>query len=219
MVIITGLGRCGTSFLTKFIQQCGIPIGRNVHWHPEAKAGLELSTFYTLVDDLYQTFCKKGLPINLDTECLGDYWKPNTYRQAFNKVDNDDRQGKVLVVKDPRLTWSPNLIDAIYEARLGDIKVILCHREIKDIMKSRESLSKRYGDPKPRKILSDYQIDFAEFYTRLLKLQIKHRVLFYPDFANNLSLTYSVLLEMGIEIEKKKAIEVWNKVAWEKVMK
>ena len=65
MVIITGLGRCGTSILMKYLKEVGIGIGKNVNWHNAASAGYELSTFYTIIDDLYHYYCKKDKKINL----------------------------------------------------------------------------------------------------------------------------------------------------------
>ena len=48
LTIVTGLGRCGTSILTKYLGECGYGLGQNVNWHKEARAGLELSTAYSI---------------------------------------------------------------------------------------------------------------------------------------------------------------------------
>lgn len=198
MYIITGLGRCGTSILTKYLQSVGFELGRNVHWHKEVNAGYELSTFYSLVDDLYQRYLKKGVSINLDQHCLGAYWDDYTYREAFNLVDKDERQGKVDVVKDPRITWHPDLIEAIWECR-KDIKLIICHRKPENIKKSRETLPKQYGDPKPRTKLEHYKIDFCDFHSRVLELGIPHIILYFPNFILNTQKLYIDLYSFGIK--------------------
>ncbi len=36
MYIITGLGRCGTSILIKYLEEVGFNIGKNVNWHNAA---------------------------------------------------------------------------------------------------------------------------------------------------------------------------------------
>lgn len=201
MYIITGLGRCGTSILTKYISKY-YNIGYNVNWHENVRAGLELTTFYSLIHDLYHRFCKIGEPIDLDVECWGDYWKPLTYREALIRVDKDQRQyiddRPVYIVKDPRLTWHPDLIQAVWEARCGDIKLIICHREVESIKRSRESLPEAYGDPKPRKELSEYKIDFANFIERVWKLNIPHINLFFPNFLKDTNYTWVKLNNFGL---------------------
>ena len=210
MVIITGLGRCGTSILTKYLKEVGYDIGKNVNWHDEVRAGYELSTFYILVDDLYHRYCKKGIKINLQDECLGDYWKGYTYDEALNKIDKDERQGKVDVVKDPRITWHPDIIKAIWQSR-KDIRLLICHRDIESIYNSRKSLPEQYDDPKPRKELNEYKVDFADFYTRVLELGIIHRVLLFPKFLKYFNMTYDTLSEF-FPHDYFLGKEVWDKL-------
>jgi hypothetical protein len=211
MKIITGLGRCGTSILIKYLKEVGFNIGKNINWYNEINAGYELSTFYPLIDDLYVRYIKKGDPINLDDECLGNYWKGYTYRQAFNLFDKDDRQGSIDVVKDPRITWHPDIIESLWEVR-KDIYLIICHRNIEDVFNSRQSLPERYNDPKPRKKLSEYQVDFAEFYTRVLKLKVPHKIYFFPDFLIDFEEFYFKLLEDGFVHNVKKGRSVWYEI-------
>lgn len=52
MIIITGLGRCGTSVLTKYLGELGFGLGKNVSWNHDVRAGMELSTAYTITHDL-----------------------------------------------------------------------------------------------------------------------------------------------------------------------
>jgi len=87
MVIITGLGRCGTSILTKYYSLIGVGVGYNVNWHDKANAGMELSPAYSITHDLYDLFIKNGKPIDLNQKALGDYWSPLTYKEAILKLD------------------------------------------------------------------------------------------------------------------------------------
>lgn len=192
MIVITGLGRAGTSILTKYFKEIGFGIGKNVNWHENVRAGYELSTFYTLIHDFYHRYCKHGLSINLEDECWGDYWKGYTYREALTNVDKDDRQGMIDVIKDPRITWHPDIIKALWEVR-PDLKLIICHRKTEDIYKSRKSLPEQYDDPKPRKTLEEYKIDFTSFYDEVLQLKIPHTILFFPHFLKYFNVTYSKL--------------------------
>lgn len=217
MVIITGLGRCGTSILTKYLKEVGFSIGKNVNWHNEARAGLELSPMYTLVDDLYNRYIKLNKEINLEDEPLGDYWKGFTYREAFNKIDKDERQGTVDLVKDPRITWHPDIIKAIWKVR-PDLKLIICHRKVENIYKSRKALPIQYDDPKPRKTLDEYKIDFSDFFTKVLELDIQYKLLFFPDFLKYFNMTYEKLNEW-LPHDYDKGKEVWNEIIDNELLK
>lgn len=197
MYIITGLGRCGTSIITKYLGSVGFGLGKNINWHNKANAGLELSTFYAYIDDFYNLYIKKGIPIDLDKRVVYDYWKGLSYREIFNRVDKDERQGKVDIVKDPRITWHPDIIEALWECR-QDIKLIICHRKPEDVKHSRETLPVQYGDPKPRKELSDYKIDFCDFYTRVLELEIPYITLYFPNFISNNKKLHKTLCDFGL---------------------
>jgi hypothetical protein len=210
MIVITGLGRCGTSILTKYLNEVGFGLGKNINWHDNVRAGYELSTFYTLTHDLYQRFCKVGKPIDLNTECWGDYWKGLTYGEALVQVDKDERQIPVDVVKDPRITWHPDLIKAIWNVR-KDIKLIICHRDIQSVYNSRKSLPVQYDDPKPRKVLEEYKQDFADFVTMVLKLHIPHKFLFFPNFLRYFNMTYETLNEY-LPHDYDKGKEVWDSI-------
>lgn len=212
MYIITGLGRCGTSILTKYLKEVGFGIGQVVHWHEEARAGYELSTFYAITEWLYHEYSKKGLKINLDDKFKGTYWKGLTYREALQKVDDDERQGKVDVVKDPRITWHPDIIEAMWEAR-SDIKLLICHRDIESIYNSRNlSLPEKYNDPKPRKELYEYQVDFAEFFTRVLKIGIPYKTFYFPDFLKDFDELWFSLMDVGLVHSVSKGKEVWDSI-------
>lgn len=211
MVIITGLGRCGTSFLIKYLKEVGFGVGKNVHWHNEVRAGLELSTFYSIIDWMHYEYCKKGKKINLNDQCKCEYWNGYTYREALENVDKDEKQGKVDVVKDPRITWHPDIIEAIWKAR-KDIYLLICHREVEDIYKSRKSLPIQYDDPKPRKEIDEYKIDFSDFYTRVLNLGIKHSMLFFPNFLYDFRNTWMKIIDSGLYHDMGKGKEIWDEI-------
>lgn len=210
MVIVTGLGRCGTSILMKYISEVGLGVGKNVNWHKIARAGMELSTAYTLTHDLYHLFIREGKPINLDTPALGDYWSPLTYREAIEKVDKDPRQGSVQVFKDPRLTWHPDLIRAWWSVR-QDFKLIICHRKPEDVYKSRKELPPQYDDPKRRELI-EYKIDFEEFFTTVLELGIPYRTLYFPNFLFNFGEVFGLLHDFDLPHYFPEGLKIWNEI-------
>lgn len=211
MIIVTGLGRCGTSILMKYMSQVGIGVGKNVNWHTSVRAGLELSTAYTLTHDLYELFLKHGKPVDLDRPALGDYWSPLTYREAIEEVDKDERQGEVQVFKDPRLTWHPDLIRAWWSVR-QDFKLIICHRKPEDVYKSRKGLPPQYDDPKRRELI-EYKVDFEEFFTTVLELGIPYRTLFFPNFLFNFGEVFDLLYYFcDLRHDFEKGLKIWNEI-------
>lgn len=206
MIIVTGLGRCGTSILTKYLGECGYGLGKNVNWHDKARAGLELSTAYSLNQDMWISCCHAGKPIDLTRKYRGSYWDGMTYKEVIQNVDKDEeRQGKIEVWKDPRFTWNPELIEAWWSVR-QDIKLIICHRDIQSIYNSRKSLPEQYDDPK-RKEIEEYKVDFADFITKVLQLNIPYMFLFYPHFLLEINETVMKLKEFGLEKTDSKILE------------
>ncbi len=209
MIIITGLGRCGTSILTKYLGMVGFALGRNVNWNKEARAGMELSTAYSITDNMHHYFLKNDEPIDLNSKCHGDYWDM-TYGEAILNVDKDERQGKVDVFKDPRITWHPDLLKAWWSVR-QDFQLIICHRKPEDVYKSRKALSPRYDDPKRRELI-EYKIDFEEFFTTVLELGIQYKTLYFPNFLFNYNMVWNTLDSMGLRHNYDKGKKVWDDI-------
>jgi hypothetical protein len=209
MIIITGLGRCGTSILTKYLGEVGFGLGKNISWNSEMRAGLELSTAYLINRELWVNYCKSNKKINLNDKCRHGYWNCS-YKEAIEKVDKDERQGKVDIFKDPRLTWNPELIESWWCVR-KDIKLIICHRDIEQIYKSRKSMEPHQDDPK-RTEINEYKIDFADFFTEVLKLDIPYILLFYPKFLENFDSTWEELCKIGLTHDYNNGKNIWNKI-------
>ena len=137
----------------------------------------------------------------MDFEYRGPYWKC-TYREAIINVDKDEKQINqkgvgVEIIKDPRLTWNAELIEAWWKVR-PDFRLIICHRDIQSVYNSRKALPVQYDDPKRIK-LEEYKVDFADFFTKVLQLGIPHMLLFYPHFLLNMRKTVRELNDFGLE--------------------
>jgi len=126
MLIITGLGRCGTSFVALFLQKMGYDLGDQITWNEEMRAGLEWKKAYGLNISLSNFIDKQGKIPEEYTEEM---------EQKILKLDK-------IVFKDPRFTWHPKIIEFWYDTR-KDIQILLLHRDpIADIVKSRKKLIK-----------------------------------------------------------------------------
>lgn len=237
MIVITGLGRCGTSFLARIFKESGFGMGR-VEWYPELKAGMEWPPAYSISRDIYTDHLVTGQKVGSDGKrrdvCDGEipldrqdycpyYWHGDiSLREKMLSLDRDTpperNEGIIDVIKDPRITWHPKIIRSWWEAR-KDLKLIILHRNPEHIITSREDSGENktdFQDPKRGKDLIQFKEDFCDFFTEVLRLGIPYTILFYPNF-----ITYDPMFvhsklkcELGIDLESKgKNIrEVWNKV-------
>jgi len=203
MILVTGLGRCGTSVLMKYLKEVKFCIGFNYRWYNIIRAGYELREATGINVSLWQ---KNSKPINLDDNILDSRGRAfeKTYREAINQVDDD---GFIEVIKDPRLTWHPDIIETWWAAR-QDIKLIICHRDIESVMKSRNALPREFADPKGRTLLQ-YKEDFADFFTKVLQLGIPYEILFFPNFLRNFHSTYEALDRVGLSHDYEVGKKVW----------
>jgi hypothetical protein len=218
MVIITTLGRCGSSILTKYLYELGFKLGKDIYWDSEMRAGLELSTVYTLNRSMYRRYLdyKQGTfhrTLNVDHKCTEEYWEGHTWREAILKVDKDPKQGgKIDVIKDPRFMWHPQIIEAWWDVR-KDFSMIICHRKIEDIYKSRKAMSPRHDDHQRKRFGIDrYKTDFVDFYGAVLDLGIKHRVLYFPNYLFDFKTMWESLQEVGLEHSFEKGKKIWEDI-------
>lgn len=213
MLIITGLGRCGTSFLAKVLMAMNYKTGKNINWHDSVDAGYELSTVHSLNHDLYQQIEKTG-EINVNKICLGGYWGEGgygyTYKQAMANFDKDAKQGPIHFVKDPRFMWHPEIIRAWWRVR-KDLRYMVLHRDFTDVMMSRRRLPPQYDDPKRgSKSVTPFKEDFADCITEMLKLKIPFEIQMFPNYLYDAKLLFQSIRKLGLQtcpIEGNKMVQ------------
>jgi hypothetical protein len=213
MLIITGLGRCGTSFMMKFIKELGFPVGKDLHWIDEINAGYELRSAYSINLMAYSYYIKQGKEIDLDAKLDDKYWKDMSLREMIQNVDKDPRQLSVYAFKDPRFTWSPKLIEMWWSVR-HDIEVLLLHRNVQEIIDSRGRLPQTYQEPKPERVNKPevYKADFHDFLIKLLELQIPYQMLLYPNFTRDYDMTVRALNNLTYYFDSVKYKGNWDNI-------
>jgi hypothetical protein len=211
MILITGIGRCGTSVLMKYLEKVGFFVGNDLCWYDEIRAGYELSIVTKINWSLWSNYCQKGKLINVDDNIYGaGVGAYNiTYRNAICLTDRD-RGGFVKVIKDPRFTWHPDIIEAWWRVR-QDFKLIICHRDAEAVMRSRNLFPEKFRNDTSNCISIDqYKIDFTNFLTRVLKLKIPYEILFFPNFLQDFKSTYEVLERTGFHFDYGLGMKVWD---------
>jgi hypothetical protein len=203
MLVITGLGRCGTSFLAKVLLAMNYRGGKNMHWHGNVNAGYELSTVYSLNHDMYFVHLHHHKRINLDMICLGDYWGEGgygyTYREAIQNFDKDPIQGPVQFIKDPRFMWHPEIIKAWWSVR-KDLRFMILHRNFEDVRQSRSVLPEEYDDSKRgSKSVIPYKEDFADCITAMLDMGIPFKIQMFPNYLYDATPLFKDIKSLGLQ--------------------
>lgn len=215
MLIVAGLGRCGTSFMMKFLEKSGFYLGKNISWNNQMRAGYEFAPAYAINRDLYTDFICKGREIDLDEEIETPYWGKISYKERILRFDKDDvkerpQGGKIQAIKDPRFTWHPLLIRCWWSVR-KDLKLLILHRNFKEVNESRKKLGEGGQDPKTERIdnLDQYRIDFADFITEVMALGIPFETLFFPNFLRHPMEVVTKLERLGHILLHNQACEHW----------
>jgi len=208
MLIVTGLGRCGTSLMIDFIGRVGVEIARDhMSFDKNKRAGLEFAPAYSINRDLFTDFISYGKKIDVDKVIDTPYFGKISYRDRILKIGEDP---PVDAIKDPRFMWHPDIIETWYKVRGKDIKVLILHREFEEVILSRLKAGWKDGDPKRRKNINELKIDFAEFMTRILKLGIAYSILYYPNFLKEYDSVYKALSHLDINFDKEEGKSIWS---------
>lgn len=202
MLVITGLGRCGTSFLASVLMAMNYKTGKNINWHKSVNAGYELSTVHSMNHDLFQQVRQTG-EIDLNKICIGDYWGKGgygyTYKEAMAKFNDDPKQGPIHFIKDPRFMWHPEIIKAWWRVR-KDLRYIVLHRDFEDVRQSRARLPIQYDDPaRGSKSVTPFKEDFADCITMMLKLKIPFEIQMFPDYLYDAKPLFKSIRTLGLQ--------------------
>jgi hypothetical protein len=203
MLIITGLGRCGTSFLASVLLAMNYKTGKNINWHESVNAGYELSTVHSINHDMYFEQILKHGEVLLNNICLGDYWGKGghgyTYKEAILNFDKDERQGPVNFVKDPRFMWHPKIIEAWWRVR-KDLRFMILHRDFEQVRQSRVRLPKQYDDPaRGSESVTKYKTDFADCITVMEDMRIPYRIEMFPKYLYDAKPLFRKIRELGLQ--------------------
>lgn len=115
MIIVTGIGRCGTSFVIKYLKECGLKTGGD-KWFDAMNAGYENRQAMDINNRLIRHYVK-GEDVNL-YHVRGDI-----YELGFDAV------------KDVQFLTHPEIIKEWTHVR-DDLKIVWMHRDPKEIAQS-----------------------------------------------------------------------------------
>lgn len=117
MILVTGVGRSGTSVMIQALRLAGLSVSQKGNYYEKFRAGYEDPEAVTI----NQSFLKH-MHMDLSLEHV------NFHKQRIQDLDLD-------AVKDPLFVAHPSIIQNWWKAR-QDLQIIYCRRSPSDIVKS-----------------------------------------------------------------------------------
>ena len=188
MLIITGLGRCGTSFMAKFFSSMGHDIGDS-SWNKDINAGMEH------IDAVEANSSLSGR-----IKCIG------TKREnlLINRINNP-------IFKDPRM-MDERVLERWWEQR-QDFRLLICHRNFDSIYKSRMKHARSIW---PTRDLEHTPLInaaiFGKCITKIIELRIPYEIIYFPRFLDEWEDVYNVLDRAGIKIDFRVGRKAFGKL-------
>ncbi len=178
MILVTGVGRCGTSALMQYFINIGLRTGK-MSWHKRYDAGNENPEVLNINNKFRKRFMN-GLPMK----------NAKLYEMA-KQVDYD-------VVKDPQFLTFPSLINHWAEAR-DDIRIIYCTRKPEHIVESLRRIPEMTS-PVYRSHADLIVQKQNNFLARLDKLELPYTTIEFPHFMHFPEVINWVLEEEGLTL-------------------
>ena len=184
MIVITGFGRTGTSFLAKFLQEMGL-ITYEHGYSEEVNAGIEPLDVTAINNGLLEG--------TLDLQ------------QAKPLIENIHYP----IIKDPRFLYGDILTQWLSVRK--DLKFLVLLRNPTEIYLSRKEFLKKV-EGSERWVLTPIQLSeaFEKFIETCVKNEVYPRFLHFPQFLDSYSLVWLQLTALGIKVDLEHGKKVWN---------
>ena len=183
MIVITGLGRTGTSFLAKWCKESGVDPGGV--WNNNVDAGMEDSRVVTINEKII----------------WDNQPKVDNYKKSILLINKP-------VIKDPRFSVGGKVLSIWWKIR-QDLKFIVLHRKPENVVKSRLRHSKGFIEKYRGTDVTIYKTHFADFVTTLLKFDIPYKMFYFPTFLNRFESLYNAFKDFGLTFDYAKSKNTW----------
>jgi len=187
MLLITGLGRCGTSVLTLFYKNLGYNVGCG-SWSDERNAGLE-DARVQLIHAYYYSFGERG--------------EATKVRTCLSKLRDCD------VLKDPRIAWAPGVLRLWQDVYRSDLKIIVLDRDFAQIKLSRDHMGVDHRLPSMDRV-EDMAGLFYRLCLEILYLDIEFILIRYPNFLSQYDHIYNISQRFGLTFDKDRGKAIWD---------
>jgi len=203
MLIITGLGRCGTTVMIQFIKNLGFDIGspNDYNYNEKIRGGVE-HIFVRELNKRLRSFASRAGILDIEKEM------PTIGSKKMWKVKDQINGVRLDAYKELVIFTNPVIIRAWWESR-KDITLLICHRKFQEIFASVEEKNKIMG-PGERQVGDVFKTQFADFITEVLLLGIPYRILMFPQFLLDYDSVYDSLRYLGLDFDKQTGEGIWK---------
>jgi hypothetical protein len=188
LLIVTGVGRCGTSMLMQFLTRLDFDIG-STQWFDRVNAGLENKETLVINSEILRNLIK-GEHVNM--------WH----------IWGDIHDLKYDAVKDPQFLSHPAIIKNWWHVR-KDIKVVFMYRNVREVVESMKR-HPEWNTPVYRLFPEMIEEKNDAFLRMCEKLEIPLVKIKYPHVINNAEM-FGKLMEF-LPGQFEGADKIWNDV-------
>lgn len=194
MLIITGSGRSGTSFLAEYCRRIGYSPGG--YWLPkDINAGMEHPFVVEINEKIVQRI-RNNQPITDDI-----------FKYSILSISNK-------VIKDPRFLGCSGQVIEVWRRFRQDFNVILLQRDAKAVAKSFKMHPDHFTEQcclPEEELANRVQKGVDEFVSKLETLNIPFQIFTFPCFLEQFEEIYQCLNQFGnLPVSKIRARTCWN---------
>ncbi len=192
MLIVTGFGRSGTSFMMHFFKNCGFRVPGV--WLPQVDAGWEIPSEIT-----------EDMKLEILDGKKRERWR--TYIRMCN----------YKVVKRPYLANFGGKLLEMWHSIRQDFSVLFLIRRPEDVIASRLRHGKHFLARRRENIPLFYE-DLCKCLLVMDRLGIRYKVHSFPYFLDKPVEMFDSLEYLGVEINRRHARGVWDKLVDKKLV-
>jgi hypothetical protein len=189
MLVITGMGRSGTSVLAGFCRQLGFDPGGG--FHEGINAGLEDAEVVSINEHLMR-HGRENLPVG---------------EPLLERIRRFDR----ALVKDPRFVIGSGAVLAAWWRERHDLRILLTVRDSDDAVRSRQAHPHWFGDI-PDDHARALRNDVTGTLWLMASLDIPFRCLRFPDFLRQPERVFEALRFGGLSFPEAPARRMWQRL-------
>ena len=195
MLIITGLGKTGTSMIARFCYLIGYDLG-TTSW-----------------DNREMSLCGMEHPVSMD---INNSIMGKITKQTDKEIEIKIKSIKNQVIKDPRFTRRRGKIVKTWHKIRKDFKFIILNRDY-SAMADRSIYTQSIPNPEKifdkNKLIEQNKKRFDTFLNVINKLKIPYKIIIFPDFLDQYNLIYEYLHWGGLKFDYNKGELIWNQWA------
>lgn len=169
MIIVTGIGRSGTSVLMDYAKAIRSNVG-DISWVHKYEAGNEHPKVSN-INAGFRAMWLKGMTGKEKAERL---------EVLKESIRNLETQSELEVIKDPQFVGMPEILTYWHKALKEKIRIIYCHRDFEDIVESQRRIPEMTA-PVYRNHPDLIAAKVTEFRDEVERLKIPMTTISFPD--------------------------------------